>query len=130
MKKNKTHEVRIKKIESKIDKLVDDEPIEPGNWHALSIGDYDLSASLKANEYVKEYFSWIYANVTAVAEAVSGVAADVPTADGQHVLVHRDGQAAGHRLTERALGPLRLDGLTLDGDLDPLRDRDGLLADS
>jgi len=51
-------------------------------------------------------------------------------ADRQHVLLHRDGQAAGHRLAELALGPLRLDGLALDGDLDPLRDRDGLLADS
>src|SRR5439155_4613299 len=50
--------------------------------------------------------------------------------DREHVLFHRDRQAPGHRLAELALGALRLDGLALDGYLDPRRDRNGLLADS
>lgn len=45
----------------------------PGNWKIINPGDLGLGGNVKSAEYLKQYMEWVYANASAVAEAVSGI---------------------------------------------------------
>ena len=61
-----------KKYEEKVDELLTIKQ-DDGLWKVISDGSLGISPNWKMNEFLKEYISWVYANVTSIAEAVSAI---------------------------------------------------------
>ena len=70
---NKTEKKYKQKYEAKVDELLNMPIKQSGDWKIISQENLGLSPNWKMDEFLKEYISWVYANVTAVAEAVSTI---------------------------------------------------------
>jgi len=68
-----------KKFSKSLDKFVRNldpflnrkDAVLPGNWKVVNPGDLGLGA--KSSEYLKQYMEWVYANASAISEAVSAI---------------------------------------------------------
>lgn len=85
----KSMELSFKNKEKKLDKKIaemsknDIKEYESGNWKEISIG--DLNQTTLPDRYLEEFVSWNFANIAAIAEAVSEINLKLYQAQGDNI---------------------------------------------